>query len=541
MSIKLAAFVAALFCVLVGATPLFAHEGRDHGTAAPVVTQTPPRAEAASAGFELVVVPKGGELEIWLDRFDSNEPIVGASISVETPDGPVEASAKGKGVYRAPAPWATRPGHYDLIFTVSAGADMDVLATSLEIPASAPPPSPVGAVKVPPAFAALALLMGAAIPILLRNRRRLWVPALAVSLVLVFGAASLFAHEGHDHEAQALAPPGGDRSAVLPDGRIFLPKPSQRILAVRTGVSAAKDHRGAVELPGRIIPDPNASGLVQASTAGRLSSPPGGFPRLGAQVKKGDVLAYATIPFLAIDQPTLHQMAGDFEQQISILERRVARYEVLIKTQAVAQTALDDARLELEGLRKRRVAVDRSKREPEALLAPVDGVIASTNAVTGQIADPSVILFQIVDPRRLWVEAMAFDPKIFGASGAARTADGKTFDLDFVGAGLADRNQALPVDFAIRPDQVAGLRLGQFVTVSAQTTEHKTGIEAPRASVIRRSNGQNVIFEHVSAEIFLPREVRAEPLDGDRVLIVSGLEPGRRIVTQAAQLLDQVR
>jgi RND family efflux transporter MFP subunit len=418
---------------------------------------------------------------------------------------------------------------------------MDVLATSLAVPAPAPPPSPIGAVKVTPGFAALALLVGAAIPILLRNRRRLWAPALGISLVVVFGAASLFAHEGHDHEAQALAPPSGDCSAVLPDGRIFLPKPSQRILALRTGFSATKDHRQAVELPGRIIPDPNASGLVQASTAGRLSAPPGGFPRLGAQVKKGDVLAYMTVPFLAIDQPTLHQMAGDFEQQITILERRVARYEILIKSQAVAQTALDDARLELEGLRKRRIAVDRSKREPEALLAPVDGVIASTNAVAGQIADPTVIIFQIVDPRRLWVEAMAFDAKAFAATATARTADGKSFDLDFVGAGLADRNQSVPVDFAIRPDQAAGLRLGQFVTVSAQTSEHKTGIEAPRASVIRRSNGQNVVFEHVSAELFSAREVRVETLDGDRVLIVSGLEPGRRIVTQGAQLLDQVR
>jgi hypothetical protein len=295
MSIKFAALIAALFGVLVGAPPALAHEGHDHGSAAPVMTQALPRADTASSTFELVVVPKSGELEIWLDRFNTNEPVEGATISVETPDGPVEASAKGDGVYRAPAPWANRPGLYDLIFTVSAGADMDVLATSLAVPASAPPPSTIGAVKVTPAFAALALLVGAAIPILLRNRRRLWAPALAVSLVVVFGAASLFAHEGHDHAAQAqgaqdTAPPSGDRSAVLPDGRIFLPKPSQRILALRTGVSATKDHRQAVELPGRIIADPNASGLVQASTAGRLSAPPGGFPRLGAKVKKGDVL-----------------------------------------------------------------------------------------------------------------------------------------------------------------------------------------------------------------------------------------------------------
>ena len=35
--------------------------------------------------------------------------------------------------------------------------------------------------------------------------------------------------------------------------------------------------------------------------------------------------------------------------------------------------------------------------------------------------------------------------------------------------------------------------------------------------------------------------VPVEPLDGDRVLVVSGLKPGVRIVTQGAELLDQVR
>ena len=35
--------------------------------------------------------------------------------------------------------------------------------------------------------------------------------------------------------------------------------------------------------------------------------------------------------------------------------------------------------------------------------------------------------------------------------------------------------------------------------------------------------------------------VRVEPLDGERVLIAAGLEPGKRIVAQGAELLDQVR
>jgi DNA-directed RNA polymerase beta subunit len=53
--------------------------------------------------------------------------------------------------------------------------------------------------------------------------------------------------------------------------------------------------------------------------------------------------------------------------------------------------------------------------------------------------------------------------------------------------------------------------------------------------------GQSIVYEHTNAERFLPREVRVEPLDGHQVLIVSGIEAGRRIVTQGAELLNQIR
>jgi RND family efflux transporter MFP subunit len=382
-------------------------------------------------------------------------------------------------------------------------------------------------------------MSGAAVPILLRGRRRLWAPVLGLGVVVVFGAASLFAHDGHD-ETPAPTSVASDRPGVTADGQVFVPKPSQRILTARTQFTEEAPHSRSIELPGRVIPDPNASGIVTAATAGRLSPPQGGFPRLGQPVKKGDVLAYVAVPFLAIDQSTLHQTAGDLDQQISIVERRLARQQTLIKTQVVAQATLDDTRLELEGLHQRRASVDKARREPEPLVAPVDGVIASANAVAGQIADPNSIVFQIVDPRRLWVEATAFEPKALSGGASARTTAGKSFPLDYIGSGLADRNQTVPVDFALHSD-APDLRLGQFVTVSAATNEMKTGIALPRASVIRRSNGQSVVFEHVRAELFAAREVRVEPLDGDNMLVLAGLDPGKRVVTQAASLIDQVR
>ena len=39
----------------------------------------------------------------------------------------------------------------------------------------------------------------------------------------------------------------------------------------------------------------------------------------------------------------------------------------------------------------------------------------------------------------------------------------------------------------------------------------------------------------------MAREVRVEPLDGETMLVVAGLDSGKRVVTQAASLIDQVR
>ena len=69
---------------------------------------------------------RAGTLVLYLDRFATNEPVRGAKIEVETPDGPVAAAA-ADGVYRIKAPWLGKPGHIDLIVTVTAGDDTDVL------------------------------------------------------------------------------------------------------------------------------------------------------------------------------------------------------------------------------------------------------------------------------------------------------------------------------------------------------------------------------------------------------------------------------
>jgi multidrug efflux pump subunit AcrA (membrane-fusion protein) len=206
----------------------------------------------------------------------------------------------------------------------------------------------------------------------------------------------------------------------------------------------------------------------------------------------------------------------------------------------VARAQIEDAELELAGLRTRRANLERAPREPERLLAPVSGVIAAVQATAGQIAEPNAVIFQIVDPSRYWVEASSFESHPIEEVAVAKLADGRSLALHYRGSGLADRNQAIPIHFAVE-GETRGLRAGQFLTVLARTRDERRGIAVPRAGILRGANGQTIVYEHTNAERFVPREVRVESLDGERVLIVSGVEPGRRIVTQGAELLNQIR
>jgi hypothetical protein len=553
------AALLALSFVLSG-DPTRAHEGHDHGDQPATATPIAPRGSSVSENLEVVTVARGGVVTIHVDRFATNEPVSGARVEVETPDGTVEARPADPGSYTIPAPWSVKTGEYDLTVTVTSEGSSEVFPITLDIhaeetTAAAPKtswfasPALAGGIRDRLAqdsilFVALgSFLTGIGVALLIRRRSRK-ASALVAVLALAAPLAQALAHENHEAAAPAAAgaPKLGtrDQAQRMQDGTLFVPKPTQRVLAVRTLVTEAKQHSTAIELPGRIIADPNGSGLVQSAQGGRLSAPPQGFPRLGTKVRKGDVLAYATPPVQLVDASDMVQRQGELDQQIAIVEKRVARFEALAKSSIVSQVQLDEAREELRGLRGRRAQLDKVRAAPEPLVAPIDGVVAEVNAVAGQIAQPSAIVFQIMDPKRLLVEALSFEaPSILGEA-SARPASGESLKLRFLGAGLADRNQAVPVHFAIE-GEAGGLRIGQFVTVTAARDEGKLGIAVPRASIVRGGNGQSLVWEKTAPERFEPREVRVEPLDGERVIVAAGLEPGRRVATGGAELLNQIR
>lgn len=115
--------------------PALAHEGHDHGDAGPVAGGTrSPRFEARSDLFELVGILDKGTLRLFLDRYASNDPVVDAVIDIEVGTVRAKAAPQADGTYLFDGDILGRPGSLAFAVTVTAGADVDLLAANLVIP-----------------------------------------------------------------------------------------------------------------------------------------------------------------------------------------------------------------------------------------------------------------------------------------------------------------------------------------------------------------------------------------------------------------------
>ena len=340
----------------------------------------------------------------------------------------------------------------------------------------------------------------------------------------------------HDHDAAPAARPG-DAPQRLPDGTVFLPKPAQRQMALRTLPVAAAALPRSQTLQGLVVMDPDAGGMVQATQGGRLHAPPGGLPGLGQRVRRGQVLAYVEASTASLERSAQAAQVAELRAAAQLAEKRLERLQALVDS--VPRRDIEAAQSELLSLRARIAALAQGLGAREALRAPVDGVIASAHAVVGQVLDAREAVFEVVDPRRLRIEALAYEPALAADVGAAFLVaeDGRTQALRFLGAGARLREQALPLSFG----GAQGLALGQAVRVLVQTRSSVQGFAVPAQALVKNAANQSIVWVKEAPERFRPRGVTVQALDGDRVAVTQGLSGGERVVVQAASLLNQVR
>ncbi|MBP6029654.1 MAG: HlyD family efflux transporter periplasmic adaptor subunit [Piscinibacter sp.] len=363
--------------------------------------------------------------------------------------------------------------------------------------------------------------------------------SLAALMLLLAGATPAWAGEGHDHGG-ATAAPSANGPQRLPDGSVFLPKPAQRQLGVRTLLTEAGDLPRSFELNGKVVMDPNAGGKVQPLNAGRVEPGPRGLPTAGQTVRKGEVLAYVVPSAAPIERSNQAAQLAELRAAKSLSDKRVARLKELADT--VPRKDIEAAESDAQSLAERIAAVGTGLATREALVAPVSGVIASSHVVAGQVVDARELVFEVVDPQRLHIEAVAFDPALAAGIGRATLAVGnERVPLAFVGAARSLREQAMPLTFRAQGKVLAALAVGQPVRVVVQGRELVKGISVPVATLMKNPANQTIVWVKTAPERFEPRTVTVEPLDGVNVAVTSGLKAGDRVATQGATLINQVR
>lgn len=359
---------------------------------------------------------------------------------------------------------------------------------------------------------------------------------LAASLLL----APAWAGPGHDHgDAEPAARPAGAPQR-LADGRVLLPKPAQRSLQIRTRPLFSAVHARSVELAAQVVAEPGATGWVQALNAGRLEPGPRGLPGPGQAVRRGELLAQVQTSLGPLERAAQAGQIAELEGTRRLAEARLARLRELADT--VPRRELEALELELQGLAARLAAQRGGLQAREALRAPIDGVISSAAVASGQAVAAGERIFEIIDPRRLRIEALSFDPALAAQVAGARLQLGdRVLPLRYLGAVPQLREQAQPLHFQLEGEAAAPLARGQLLKIQVQTREAAPGLAVPASARVRNPANQDIVWVKTAPETFEPRLVRLEPLDGASLRVLQGLEAGDRVVVQGATLLNQIR
>ena len=317
---------------------------------------------------------------------------------------------------------------------------------------------------------------------------------------------------------------------------------AQRRMGLRTVLAPVSEASATVELPARVIADPNASGLIQSVHGGRIEPGPRGLPVAGQAVKQGEVLAWVR------HHADPYALAAQQSQRSELRAARVLAEQRLQRLQSLEGTVprkdIDAARTEASSLAERERSIGASLVARETLIAPVSGVIARADLAAGQVIESRDILFEVVDPARMLVEATTADATLASRVAGASLQGLPNVKLRLLGASRSLRDGVLPMTFSVsttKPGVALPVAIGQPVTVVAQSKERIKGVVLPAQAVVRNPSNEPIVWIKSGAERFIPQPVQFRPLDANTVVVTQGLSADNRVVVQGAPLIAQIR
>ncbi|GBR43483.1 efflux RND transporter periplasmic adaptor subunit [Neokomagataea thailandica] len=325
---------------------------------------------------------------------------------------------------------------------------------------------------------------------------------------------------------------------------------SQSPLRKRLVVTSVAQGDGASHLlvPGQVMAPPDRQVNVLSPATGLITQVQ---VQLGQHVTRGQVLA-------TIAAGDLAQAWADDRRAKAALDFTRRAYDRARGVQAVGGNAVKDMQSARNDLEQAEAEAERASQRLQtmtsrpdyaakglmALVAPVDGFIASTKMAPGQnVTDATAVQMTLVDLSTVWVAASAPEDHLNALSAGVHVA------ADFPALpGRHCDGEVLTRDPALMPDT---RRLNLYVACSnadgllrpgmfanAQIAVQEAGALMVPKTALLMNNDQVSVFVETAPDTFRRRYLDIAYDEGDNVRVLSGLSAGERIVSSGAILLN---
>lgn len=312
--------------------------------------------------------------------------------------------------------------------------------------------------------------------------------------------------------------------------------------------------RMAVAATGVVRARPDGEAQLTAVAAGQVQTA-GAFPRLGQQVKKGELLAYL-VPRMGgdTDLATLRAAASKARVEHDLASQEAARMESLYRDEAVPEKRVLAARATAALARAELTAAQQRLGQYGGagggipIRAPVAGTIADVRVSPGAFAQEGALLFHIADRSMLWLELRVPESdaaRLASPTGAAFRVAGDERSIEIIPGrngrliavgGVVDAvTRTVPVVFEFTAAD-RHLPIGMAVQAQVFAGGARDAVAIPASSVLDEG-GMAVVFVMTGGESFERRQVRLGAREGDWVEVLDGLTPGSRVVSRGAYLV----